>query len=793
MANTNLQVLIDIKSKLEGLDEAVAKMQVLQVETEKLNVAGQNRASSLDSFAAEEAARTAELTQQVAIEVQLQVIAQTKLEITTAQLKGDAASAELLAADLKIRTSTLGVMRAQTLSKAELLALTEEESALLAIAAFRSNEIAAGGLLAGASLNKARGEALTLSREIATGSVNARTMGALLGSLGPTLTIAGIAGFVLFNGIKGAIDDAEKFTKDVEKFSDDIAKSAARMNALAAAAGSFGDTAHLADKWSVELAQIEVKMAEFRARQLGFWAGFVDAMVKELAGAFNKLFDKIPGSGMELDTRGPFARNADKDVADAQARAKQALADANAAVDLSLKSTADWEKAQANLSQGIADYTKKVSDLQTKLAQIDRSTPAGFTQYAATAAQLQLATSRLKELNDDQDKLNKKTKTGSDTHQVITAFLREESALLKAIRQDQELVANNPFLSIDAKNAETLALMHQQMAALNLEVAKGQALLHGGPLDQATYEQVKAKIADATFELKKLNQEAQTLNFAGGLQKGLADWVNGFGTAAHQVSNLITGTINAALQSTNQLLLDAVFRTGDWKQTVAGLERSILNMFLTMLEQMAIQKVASLLGITTTTTANVVAGEATTTAWAPAAAAVSIATEGEADAVGGSAALAAIASIVGTLQGGGFSVGGYTGSVGAKMIAGIVHGQEFVQPKDTVDYYGLGPMEALRQRRIPAGKLQDLVSNGNYRYNVTPRFGSFSIGGAVAALTESHVNREGRTGDRGKAAQINQAMFFDINEARKWLLTQPEGEKMIIDLVNRKNYLIKKS
>src|SRR5260370_36341980 len=119
----------------------------------------------------------------------------------------------------------------------------------------------------------------------------------------------------------------------------------------------------------------------------------------------------------------------------------------------------------------------------------------------------------------------------------------------------------------------------------------------------------------------------------------MARWFTSFGTAAQQIGKVIEGTINASLQATNQLLLDAVFRTGNWQQTLQGVERQILNLFLTFLEQMALQRIAALLGITTTTTAKVASGVAISTATAPAAAASSIATDGESAVQGELAAL----------------------------------------------------------------------------------------------------------------------------------------------------------
>src|SRR6266436_302732 len=66
-------------------------------------------------------------------------------------------------------------------------------------------------LFAGAHLNKAVSEATVLARELATGSFNARTLGSFLGALGPAMTVAGIAGIGIFEAIKRASDEQNKW------------------------------------------------------------------------------------------------------------------------------------------------------------------------------------------------------------------------------------------------------------------------------------------------------------------------------------------------------------------------------------------------------------------------------------------------------------------------------------------------------------------------------------------------------------------------------------------------------
>jgi hypothetical protein len=93
-------------------------------------------------------------------------------------------------------------MRAEVLSSADLVALTESEAALLGSVTAETSAAGAASVFLGASFGKARGEAVVLARELATGGNYIRTMGSLLGALGVPISIAATAGFVLWTYFK---------------------------------------------------------------------------------------------------------------------------------------------------------------------------------------------------------------------------------------------------------------------------------------------------------------------------------------------------------------------------------------------------------------------------------------------------------------------------------------------------------------------------------------------------------------------------------------------------------------
>jgi hypothetical protein len=409
--------------------------------------------------------------------------------------------------------------------------------------------------------------------------------------------------------------------------------------------------------------------------------------------------------------------------------------------------------------------------------------------YVQAARDAEAVANATRDALQAQEDVRDAAKDTTAEHRDITAVLRQQETTMQGIRQQQELINQNPFLTLSEKNAQLLVLMREEITALNLEVAKGQALLSGGTLDPATYEQVAQKVQQAQFEIELLSQKTQTLNFGGGLKANLLEWVNSMGTAAQQVGHAITSSIGTAIDATANALTDLVFATGNWRQTMLQAEKAIVGSLIKIGLQMIAQKVlGSILGrqgVTETTANN---AEVLSTA-TPAAVAQSGASSGFNWVFAGIAAAAAIALIIGLLAGG-FEHGGHTGFVGSKMIAGVVHGQEYVQPKKTVDFYGLASMAAIHQRRIPAEKLQALVSN--YSYPVTPRLGSFEMGGAVAAITESAASNESSSRAVGET-KLSNYLVFDRDELRKQILNDDAAEIWVTDVVNRKSYRIRKT
>ena len=121
---------------------------------------------------------------------------------------------------------------------------------------------------------------------------------------------------------------------------------------------------------------------------------------------------------------------------------------------------------------------------------------------------------------------------------------------------------------------------------------------------------------------------------------------------------------------------------------------------------------------------------ATAAAWAPAAAAVSLATFGAnaAPAMAGITATNALSAAMALPKG--FEEGGYTGDIGTKQIAGVVHGKEFVFDAEATSRIGRDNLEQMRSGAMAVRANSDSMDSGSYA--------SAANKGSVSVVVENH-------------------------------------------------------
>ena len=656
-----------------------------------LKALGAARVEAAASGMAGETAVTELTAQQVALQAELQTLAGTRLALTRAQIEGNTAEAAILADELKIRTSTLGVMRSETLDQAALNSLLAEENALLAIAGKETEGVTAGGLLAGVNFSKARQEALVLAREMAVGNVRASTTGSLLGSFGPALTVAGIAGFILFETFKKINDEAEKFNKDLADLDTKLDKQMEKWRELAILAKDSRDVRGLSGDFGAAIDELQTKLFDVQQHQVTGWHHAIDWLGSEMQ---RTLYGVADGSA-------EYFKQAWQKSVDAIAnRLTQTLTVARDALTKAQSSVAQAEQLRgASPATAVVFYESELIGLKKEevgLTQELNSLDLTSNEGRERAAQIfDRIHSIDREIVSDESEKNKAA-------QRFGEITKENALLLQTIRDNQKLINDQPFAGIDAKQValhQSYIQEEQQLAAAIQQTKQAEDAAQGAGA-QAQVEALRAKLHALTTEYVELQFKIQTSAFGGELQADLIKWVNSFGTAAHQVASIITGTLNTAISGTSQALTGLIFGTTTWQQAFSQAAQSIVGEII----KIGIQFVVSRLFMSAINraagTADALAATAqaapVAAAWSSAATSASIATYGVADVEGVAAYVAALASgKAAAIASAGFQTGGFTGSGNENAIAGVVHGQEFVFAADETAALGVPFLQKL--------------------------------------------------------------------------------------------------
>lgn len=635
----DLQLVVDIRNQVDGLDQEIAQLDQMRGKVDELNASAATGIDLAEQNNVAASARTEQLSQQALIEAQLQTIAGTRLALVQAQIEGDTAQAAILKEELAVRTSVLGVLRAETLSQSALNSLVGEEAALLAAAGKEAQGTAAGALLTGVNLSKARQEAMVLARELAVGNVRASTTGSLLGSLGTPLTIAGIAAYTLFEIIKKSGEEAAKLEQELVKQSEGLDHAIAQWTELAAQAQKAGDVYKLGEKAIPELDAIEKKLDELREKELTVGATLIDSLVENFKTA-------IPGVSAGT---GPNQKAVDDAIANLKVLQQQGLATANTSIDAAQASEAAWDKMQLKPPmEAIDELSKKLAYLEMQQDQVDRrnSTP-DLTRWVSLGKQIETVKKQIEDLvKAEQKQENEEDQSkAAAQHREINELLKQEETTLQKIRQDQEIINKNPVMGAGDKEAALHTASLREQATVETEILKIETEISklkgiGDPQNQAQVEQLTQKLNALRTQYQLLGFEIQKTTFTGAIKSDLQNWVNSWGSASHQIAQTIQQSIGGALQQLNQYIVTGKFNA-----------QALLQQFemlgLQLIEQLLMQRVMSAINASATATQAAITGPLVAAAWAPAATAVSVASYGAADVAGTTAYLEALAVIGG--------------------------------------------------------------------------------------------------------------------------------------------------
>ena len=704
-----------------------------------------------------------------------------------------------------------------------------------------SEKAGASWIETGASMSRARNEAVTLVRELATGAGTTRTFGALVGSMGLAIGGASIAVYAIGEGINRWSASIVAAAVEQAKFIDQIVKTEEAVLQLAKLADSFSKIVALEEKMISPLDQLTAKLKDAQI-PLGPWKQVLDDLANGLAimgeghGAFHPFSDaqkaeveKLKAALIEL--RGGFesaAVVADKTKASIDAikaePAAQAFNEIGQKISelsreqdtLKQKLETETNPAQfAKIQQAIASNAQEMQLYQGILDEVTKAEEKAADQAQKWSSQLHQIDlgkldpeDKIKVLQTDLDNANKKLQemgidsveadsTSPEVKNLATAIaaviaaerelagaqrqadrassaaetrewttaLREVETVIQRIRQQQQLISQNPFLSADQKATASLAAYQQELVTIGTEIAKIQSIQSGGLLNAAQMEQAHQKLQTLGFDFESLKLKIAGLKLP--FTSEIVQWANQFDSATKQMAKALTSTLDTAISGTSQALTGLIFGAKNWQQAFAQAAQSIVQNLIQIALQYVVSKIvmAAIDRVTgqTTGTAATSAASTAAAAWSVAATSAAIASDGAAVTSGVAAYIAGLAvgqtaaigmSSVGGSYGGGAMEGGYAGDIGDSRVAGFYHGGEYIFSAPAVRNIGVQNLEAAHKSAI------GLTSPA------APRSGGGGGGGG-----------------RGGGPVNNHAFFIDKRAALNWLKDR-DGINTLVDVLN---------
>lgn len=517
---------------------------------------------------------------------------------------------------------------------------------------------------------------------------------------------------------------------------------------------------------------------------VGNAVGAIEARARQISGA-RRAAEGAQGSALRgSGTPGKEGPDA-KAVKAAQKRADE-LAKVNRNLDEELTALQRLGPAYV-VSNRLLEIENNLLDKKIKLTDSERESIKAKLQ----AIQDQKAANALSEINKELDqqsailgKLGPQQEIAQQMQQYqndlysrgIILNQQETAALQKRLEVlQQEKAVSQELNKIYSETEGKKLSLQQQTTALNQAYAQGLINLdnYSNRLVKIGLDMTNLKLQaqEGTFNDVMISGLGSIVSQYEGVMSGLSDAFGGFFTSftdgfANSVGRAIVYSedLGSALQNVA-------------KEAVAGLISALIKLGIQYAVNAALGQALGASAMAAQTAASAAAAAVTATAWAPAAALVSLASFGanSAPAMAGITATAALSEGLALASVAGFEQGGYTGNVGTKEIAGVVHGREFVFDAASTDRIGVGNLEAIR-------------NGASYVSSNTSTAGSSSSGAAVAVTIENYG-----TSKDFEVQQISESEVRVIARDEARAVVQKEAPGVVASQIRNPNSSVSKS
>lgn len=271
---------------------------------------------------------------------------------------------------------------------------------------------------------------------------------------------------------------------------------------------------------------------------------------------------------------------------------------------------------------------------------------------------------------------------------------REIEVLRQKLYLNQQMAGVSREL--DSIYSETVGAMEQltfKQLALNQAYSTGMISL----------EQYSQKANQLGLEVLSLNLQMGNGSFADAMTLGLGQVISQYENVLTSLSQSFGNFFTTISDGFSDSIGRAIVQGESLRQTFANVAQQGVQQLISSIVKLGVQwALTQALGDTlqksslaTQTAASVAAGGTVAAAWAPAAAAVSLATQGG-NAVPAALGIKSVNTLSMMMAKIGFRNGGYTGNGAESEIAGVVHGKEYVMTASTVRRVGRDNLDAIQ-------------------------------------------------------------------------------------------------
>ncbi len=516
---------------------------------------------------------------------------------------------------------------------------------------------------------------------------------------------------------------------------------------------------------------------------VGSAVGAIEARARQISGA--RRATEGAGSALRGAGTAPVASPDAKALKAAQKRADE-MAKVNRNLDEELTALQRLGPAYV-VSNRLLEIENNLLDKKIKLTDSERESIKAKLQ----AIQDQKAANALSEINKELDqqsailgKLGPQQEIAQQMQQYqndlysrgIILNQQETAALQKRLEVlQQEKAVSQELNKIYSETEGKKLSLQQQTTALNQAYAQGLINLdaYSNRLVKIGLDMTNLKLQaqEGTFNDVMISGLGSIVSQYEGVMSGLSDAFGGFFTSF--TDGFANSVGRAIVYSEN--LNDALSNVA--KEAVAGLISALVKLGIQYVVNAALGQAIGASSLAAQTAASAAAATATAAAWATPAALVSLASFGanSVPAMAGITATAALTEGLALASVAGFEQGGYTGNVGTKEIAGVVHGREYVFDAASTDRIGVGNLEAIR-------------NGASYVSSNTSMAGSSSSGAAIAVNIENYG-----TSKDFEVQQISESEVRIIARDEARAVVQKEAPGVVASQIRNPNSSVSKS